>query len=113
MERRERRASAIGLRWLGLALIGSAALAGACSDDEPATGRGGGGGEGGESEAGQAGQSTAGTVSVGGEGGQGEGGVAGMPHVPTAAEQCSACGATECKEELDACGANPECLPWI
>jgi hypothetical protein len=110
--------SAIGLRWFGLVLIGSAALAGACSDDEPATGRASSnGGEGGEGDVSEAGQATAGTLATtGGAGGQGEGGVAGiagMPHVPTPAEQCSACGASECKAELDACGANPECLPWV
>src|SRR5690606_7426541 len=53
----------------------------------------------------------AGSAQAGAE--TGEGGVAGMPHVPTAGEECTACGASECTDELDACNDNPECAPWL
>jgi hypothetical protein len=51
-----------------------------------------------------AGQSGAGVVA----------GIGGEPvQPPLVGEVCSACGASECKDELDACGDNPECAPWL
>lgn len=114
MEKPRRRVRAAGMPWIALFTVGAATLsAGACSDDPlPPVPNPTVGGEGGEAPA--AGGSGA-APSVGGQAGAetGEGGVAGMPHVPTAGEECTACGASECKEELDACTANPECAPWL
>lgn len=119
MEKSGRRARAVGIQYVLLATLGGATLlAGGCSDDEAAPKAGASGGEGGEPQAGGSGAApgAAGSGEQAGEGNgarAGEGGVAGMPAVVTAGEECTVCGAVECKGELDACSGNPECEPWL
>lgn len=72
------------------------------------------GGEGGEAQAGTGPKPSAGSNAMGGTPeAAGQGGGGGEVQVPAVGEVCAACGATECKTELDACTDNPECAPWL
>jgi hypothetical protein len=114
---RRSNASRARLSWFVLVSAGACSIA-ACSDDEAgepkAASMAGEGGEGGEAQAGTGAKPSAGSNNVGGmPDSAGQGGVGGELRLPPVGEVCTACAATECAEQLDACKDNPECAPWL
>jgi hypothetical protein len=109
-------ASRARLSWLVVACAGACGFA-ACSDDDDDGGPSGPsalGGEGGEAQAGSRPKPSAGSNAMGGTPeAAGQGGGGGEIQAPSVGEVCAACGASECKTELDACTDNPACAPWL